>query len=103
MSFGIVGRGVAVVAAIVAPPHSPFPPSSFGWLSDAPICPGARNINMHVLLPPIGQHVDTAGLLTYRRYWTDVILEYLSSHDDDTVSIENISDQTALNVFLAWA
>eukprot|EP00041_Stephanoeca_diplocostata_P024083 m.602863 g.602863 ORF g.602863 m.602863 type:complete len:171 (+) comp22451_c0_seq18:2249-2761(+) len=40
------------------------------------------------------------GLLAYRRYWTDVIFEYLLSRDkDDTVSIERMSQKTGVNPY----
>ena len=36
------------------------------------------------------------GLLSYRAYWTDVLLDYLLDSDEETVSIKKISEKTAI-------
>lgn len=38
------------------------------------------------------------GLLSYRDYWKDVILESLREHDGESISIEQLSQSTSIQV-----
>ncbi|RWS28378.1 histone acetyltransferase KAT7-like protein, partial [Leptotrombidium deliense] len=39
------------------------------------------------------------GLISYRSYWKNVILEYLSSYEGSEISIKDLSQETAINAY----
>ena len=40
-----------------------------------------------------------AGLISYRKYWTEVIIECLDGHNANSISLQDISVQTSLNIY----
>lgn len=39
------------------------------------------------------------GLISYRSYWKNVILEYLSNYKGSEISIKDLSHETAINAY----
>lgn len=39
------------------------------------------------------------GLISYRSYWKNVILEYLSNYRESEISIKDLSHETAINAY----
>lgn len=42
--------------------------------------------------------LSNLGLMSYRRYWAEVIIDYLDTHHDSSISLQDISARTGVNL-----